>query len=305
MFRFAFGSHFTWEPIISDTRYGRPKPGDLIALQRQAYRVVAVSERPVINWDDKDHEAYEKRRRWHKDEAEPFPAEELWEDRPYALVVRPAQLSPSVNDNDGTLSVIVRPYICDRIVHLPEHYAVCGLCAGLMPCQHLLAEREAARQAGLLELKLSVMPGCCWSCREVITKRQKSIAFDGPNLEIPGGIEPVMYHLRRDCLSAAMAYEERWVAADPGARQLRLRCPGFLHVHLDGPDCDEGPLCVGSEVPHKKGWSNHTYYVRHETHRKVVLKYVDEHGVDDQVRDRALQSCTRCADALKAELGLV
>lgn len=291
-----------WSPLLSERHAGvRPPVGALIALNRRPVRIVAINEIPQVDWKDEARQTYLEEKTACVKVDKPFPALDEWRRRPFVIIVRPAAQAAPVNENAGTKSFTVLPYrtIPDWYL-LPDHYAVCVACGELSPCRDLLAEREAARQAAILDRRLSVLPGCCWSCHEPITSRMKVVTFEGPNLEIPGGPEPVSFHLRRDCHYAAVRYEELWVRQDP-RRRPTLRCPGHFAIHLDGEECSEGVLCVGAGVSHAKGWEDHTYYVRDQRMRPQLLEYVERYGMDEKVRERALYRCLRCFDAFTRE----
>jgi hypothetical protein len=141
---------------------------------------------------------------------------------------------------------------------IPAHHPVCAVCGELYPCKHLeIDEAATGALAELADLE-SVLPGCCWHCREPISGRQKFISFPGDNLLLPGGPPPA-FHLRAGkpwCSSAARLYERRWVEADP-ARLPRLQCPGRLTRHVDGHECTAGARCPGAAADHPSQ-SNHT-----------------------------------------------
>jgi hypothetical protein len=135
---------------------------------------------------------------------------------------------------------------------LYEHHAVCASCGELAPCREYIAARDqdyaAAKAREKMERDLNILPGCCWSCGEVITQRQKHISFEGENVDLPGG-PPVHFHLREKCQGEARTYEKRWAALDP-RRRLRLSCLGKVIYHVDGFECTEGALCSGEDAYH-------------------------------------------------------
>lgn len=227
-----------WRPSASTTRYSRPDPGQVIAVNRIPYRVVEIREIDPANWRPEERDAYLKG-------AAGTPAEQ-WAWRPWALVADelPAGRRRHLRVSGRTVSWHV----------VGEHYAVCVQCGELHPCRHITTEAEVARQGEEAERLMNIGPGCCWSCGEPVTSRQRSIAFDGENLLLPGG-PLALFHTRRSCHYAASRYEQRWVAADP-RRRWRLQCPGHIAVHADAAECTEGVLCPGPGVPHR-GWEDH------------------------------------------------
>jgi hypothetical protein len=236
----------TWEPEGGERRDWRDVgPGDLLALGREVWRVIESRPVPVIDWGEDDREHFEPFRR------KGVTGEE-WRFRPLALIAEPAR-------GGGREHLEVRPYagLRARAYVLHPHYPVCTECGEPWPCRELDITHEVRRQSAEMERLAAIMPGCCWSCGEPVTSRQKSVAFEGENLLLPGG-PPVIFHRRSGkpyCLSAAIRYEKRWVAADPG-RHPRLCCPGRLIVHFDGPECTEDPFCPGAGVGHAGFWNH-------------------------------------------------
>lgn len=54
-----------------------------------------------------------------------------------------------------------------------------------------------------------------------------------------------MFHTRRGCWSAAVRYDEKWVAAEAG-RKGKLHCTGRAVHHFDGSlECSLGIECAG------------------------------------------------------------
>jgi hypothetical protein len=230
----------TWEPEGGERRDWRDvKPGDLFAFGRQVWRVIENRPDPVTDWDDDDREHFE-----------PFRLRgvtgEGWRFRPLCLIAEPA--------NGGKQEHLeVKPYagLRARAYILHPHYPVCSDCGEPWPCRELDITHEVRRQSAEMERLARIMPGCCWSCGEPVTSRQKSVTFEGENLLLPGGPPPV-FHLRSGkpyCSSGAVSYEKRWVAAAPG-RHPWLYCTGHLIRHVDGPECTEEPFCPGARVRH-------------------------------------------------------
>lgn len=283
-----YGRH--WRPSLCVSRsMERPEPGMLIALpfDRKPYRVVETRECPVVDWIEQDIAAYEQRAEMARDRGKGFPPPAQWDKRPFHLLLRPAHLPEPVNKYKGAKSFVVRPWAG---VHewflIPEQYAVCVQCGELSPCRDLLIEQEVQKQAEEMERKLSVPPGCCWACHKPITKRHKSIEFEGENVEVPGG-PAVAFHLRGDgCGWHARQYEKKWVKGHPD-RTLRLHCDGRLTYHYDGVECSEGPLCTGPTV-HHDGYTNHRVYFHPDT-----LEEIEKRGGFDAID----LNCLRCRDA--------
>lgn len=248
----------TWEP-----QGGHSKPwkdlerGDLIEADRRAWRVIEVRPVPVVDWDEHDRDYYDHLTRQRRNPqfvplGRAVPAEEDWESRPVYLILVPA-------DGGKRHHLRVRPYSGlgrDAWV-LSSHYPVCKDCGELWPCHEVEIIREVDEQAAKLAKLEKILPGCCWSCNEPVTHRQKVIRFDGDNLLLPGAPSPV-FHLRGKggCYSGAMRYEKRWIEAEEG-RRWRLQCPGKQIRHVDGDECSEDPFCPG-KVSHNT-FTCHSY----------------------------------------------
>jgi hypothetical protein len=264
--------HGTWEPEGGERREWRYLlPGDLVVFERKVWRVREVRPVPVVDWDEHDREGYQTRN-WDK------LAEEDWRYRPLYLILLPAA-------GGKRRHLKVRPYaglgVMTYVLH--PHYPVCVDCGEPWPCPEIGITREVRRQSAEVERLSSIMPGCCWSCGEPVTGRHSSIVFEGENLLLPGAPSPV-FHLRvkAGCRSAAVSYEEQWVAAGEG-RPLRLQCSGNLTRHIDGCECDN-PECPGERARH----------ATRSTH------FMTEGG---KVTRWAVR-CTRCRDAVERGEGL-
>lgn len=100
-----------------------------------------------------------------------------------------------------------------------------------------------------LAILATKLPGHCWACNEPFSHRQRSVVYDGDNLDLPGGPE-VKFHTRAKCHSRAQAYELRWIAEDPRRERVLTypKCGGILIVHADGTsECRSGKKPVGGE----------------------------------------------------------
>jgi hypothetical protein len=263
-----------WEPQGGQRKAWRDlAAGDLIELRRKIWRVAEVRLTPVIDWDEDDRQAWEKERKAYK-----LSGEEDWRGRPVYLILYPA-------DGGKRHHVKIRPwrYWGREAYVLPEHYPVCKDCGEPWPCPELEITQEVDRQAAKLSELEKILPGCCWSCGEPVTRKHSSIGFDGENLLLPGAPSPV-FHLRRKghCRSAAASYEKRWVAAEEG-RRWRLQCPGKLIRHVDGDECTEDPFCPGGNASHGTFMSHVFGRLPDGTVRSV-------YGSDFR--------CLRCEDAL-------
>lgn len=118
-----------------------------------------------------------------------------------------------------------------------------------MPCRAELLDEAVRLGAASMAALESIMPGCCWACREPISHRQDAVTYAGPNLKMPGRESPT-FHTRADCAGSAMRYEETWLAEDPRRSRVLTwpHCDGTLKVHEDGSsECSDGgqPDCEG------------------------------------------------------------
>ncbi len=254
-----------WEPEGGERREWRDLlPGDLVVFEREVWRVREARLVPVVDWDEHDREGY--RRQWRDGITE-----EDWRYRPVYLIVLPVK-------GGKRRHVKMRPYVTFGLMAyvLHPHYPVCTECGEPWPCPEIGITREVRKQTAEVERLASILPGCCWSCGEPVTGRHSSIVFEGENLLLPGAPAPV-FHLRvkEGCRSAAMSYEDRWVAAGEG-RPWRLQCPGKITEHVDGPACDRDG-CPGVRARHAER------AVHVLTRGGTVLRWAKD--------------CARCADA--------
>jgi len=262
--RLAWGETGAWRPHGGrDVAVRDLAAGDMIEVDRALWQVDRVRDVPEDEWDDTDREQYRRHtafrgpglRRKAETGGDGQPAGPgEWSLRPVLVTVHPAGGGPAQR-----MRVRFRPYQFQRstVYVIPAHHPVCAVCRELYPCHCLEIDDAAdASMAALADLE-SVLPGCCWHCREPVTSRQKSIDFPGDNLLLPGA-EPPVFHLRNGspyCSAAAVSYERRWAAADP-SRLPRLECPGDLVQHIDGYECTAGGRCPGALADHRRRLSH-------------------------------------------------
>ena len=229
---------YRWHPLGTRSET-RPRTGQIVAWRHGAYRVIESEPVPEVDWSDSDRE-----RLTH------LKPEFVSRNIPWRIIMRPVRITsddPRSRDHDVHLRLAARCFT-GIDAYPDDHYPVCSQCAEPVPCRDEMARQEAdkaTRHAGRYS-----MPGVCPDCEEPVTGRQKTITFDD-NLESPGG-PPVTFHLRQRCRGAAVAYERRWVAADPERRTAQLSCPGHVHRHLDGTECTQDPACPGHRLPHQQ-----------------------------------------------------
>lgn len=243
------------------TIWNRPPVGRLFGYDSAVWRIVDITD---LELDNNDREAWLR---------EGMPDLATWPARPYRAAVE--WVGGKRPDNAPADD----PHpMADRVVRVkhralqwdlyPEsgRWPMCSCCGEPMPCRAELQDREVT--AGFERMTKWVMrqSGCCWGCGEPITRRQKSIAYPGENLDLPGGME-VRFHTRTACWSAAVAYEERWVAVDPRHERVLTwpECGGTLIVHFDGTsECTglPGPITGLTRKPRAydcRGHSTHNH----------------------------------------------
>lgn len=225
-----------WYPTehVSSSYGSSLTAGQLVIWDRRGHRVIEVREREETNWP-------EKFRNLWVDQGMPDP--KTWSARPFIVVVRPED-----QPDAKPLHLLGSANSMWRV--LPEHYAVCRLCAEIPPCRHVHNETIAERATERFEKEMSILPGMCHACREPITQRQKSVRFTGPNLIRPDlGDDSAVFHLRSKCFNSMYAYDERWAKATGNPR--RFYCEGHRTVHQGGEqECTELAACPG-DVDHR------------------------------------------------------
>jgi len=232
--------HDSWRPESRDVGYCSPsrlKPGMLVAMNCLAYEVVEVNARPHTDWSENYRKAW-------VDQQMPDP--ETWYYRPYMVVLRQHKAQDS-KDNHEHFEV-ANSY---SFWTLGKHYSVCNCCGDVPPCREVHQDRVTARSMKRLAWQMALLPGCCHACGEPITRRQKSVLFEGENLIRPDmGEDTARFHTRMDCLSGAKQYDKKW--AKKTGRPRKLRCEGRLREHADGStECSNDPECIGHDKEHQ------------------------------------------------------
>lgn len=232
-----------WRPVGSRAEWHhRPPAGIIIVLQRQPWRVIEAREINPANWTEAEQAAYVSQ---YPADSTNAVAPEEWPQRPWVMVLDPLPAGKRRHARVHGGRTAKRQFDV-----LPEHYPVCNQCLELVPCRHVTTDRAVEAGQAKLDRLTALSVDSCWGCSEPITRRQKSIGFEGENLLLPGGPSPVRFHTRRDCYWSASDYEKKWIGADP-RRAWRLSCPGDLVHHYDGPACSEGDRCAGVKVRHR------------------------------------------------------
>lgn len=246
-----------WSPALIDrVCYDRRPPVDaVIGFDHKPYLVLAIDDVHPANWTDDEQAEWQQA-------GMPDP----WLRAPFRVRVQPLP-----DGRPGGFRIGPRTYVTWYL--LPDHYAVCVSCGEIAPCRELTGRREAEQAMVRFEMLAGILPGCCWSCAEPITARQKAITFDGTNVWMPTA-PPAVFHARRSCRAAATTYEEAWVQADPQRPRslLTMRCTGSVVVHQDGSAECFG--AVDSDCPDVRAW-----------HRSMSACYATSHG--------CLRGCSR------------
>ena len=198
--------------------------GHIIVLERHAWRVLEIREKPEDLWPANYEQAWQKVvSRWITHEAsraageltswgapltaQPEPIRSQWYYRPVNIVLQHVDRPKSKPRH------IVASISCEWQT-LPEHFVVCRLCKELPPCRHMETEATVNRAMADAERLMAIPRGACLGCGETITSRMKAIRFPGPNLWRPDwGTDSAVFHARQsreECSNAVWKYEQQW-----------------------------------------------------------------------------------------------
>jgi hypothetical protein len=251
----------SWRPEGVAARHyvrGRPDVGDVVALERRAWEVTHVSD---VDLTPEEQEAL-------KGYTTPYSDRLL----PYRVSLRRLHGAPHAAENSrGDVAFRVPALAYGQLPRYRDgRVPLCSCHGHPWPCLEADQQRQAEKELKAAEKILALLPGTCPGCGEVVTSRQKSITFGGPNVRNPLAEGPT-FHLRRKCYSAAAEYENTWAVAEPGRKRslLTLSCEGSLIVHGDGTAECYG--AVDSDCP--------TVYARH---RGLMACYLQSHGCGRQ-----------------------
>ena len=220
----------------------RPLPGQILAVNFNAWRVLAVVD---LASETTEHGL---KRDYRVDVAQILPggAEgdlqviSTWDYEIYPE--RPHSKTPGV-----TLPAMIRG---PHWQLLPEHFSVCSRCADVQPCREQVRDAEVDR--ALDELERFDNPSMCPACTEPITLRQKTLAL--PNVISPAGGTVTFHAGRHACRYTAASYEKRVLAAGL-IPKLTLSCPGRLIQHQD-----DSLECLDLDCPNVE--AQHGHYQR-------------------------------------------
>ena len=253
-------SRYRWFPLRTNGKH-RPEADKLIAFRHAVWRVTKVEDIPPDQLDEADRDVW-------LDQG--MPELSTWLDRPYRVIVEwvGGALPPWNRDGDdqtcGTITVPAATHMWWH-VYTSERWPQCSCCREPMPCRAEMEDEQVTASLDRVAKMEAIPPGACWACAEPISTRQRSVAYPGDNLDLPGADGP-SFHTRRGCLSAAHAYEERWVAVDPRRERILTwpACGGSLIVHGDGSsECFGGELECRGHATHNHGHIQACYGLSH------------------------------------------
>lgn len=239
----------TWHPTGAEPRYGaargRPVEGQVVGWEHRAWTVEHVRDAIPTDQETETLSHY----------VESYRAGMA----PYRVTLRLLHGEPhpwQKDQHDGRLALRCGVRTPGFPVYPGGRVPLCSCHEHPWPCLDQLQEQEAAEAAKKMATELARMPGTCPACGEVVTSRQQSITFGGPNVKNPLAEGPT-YHLRRKCYRAAAAYEELWVNDEPDRPRslLTLRCEGYLTVHADG-----SAECHGTDTDCPSVFADHRGY---------------------------------------------
>lgn len=273
-----------WHPHRTNSHYGPPPVGQLIAYEHAVWRVTAVTDLMLSEAD---------REIWL---AAGMPDQDTWRGRPYRVDVqfvggaRPAWAEHEETDLSGHADT---PAISGggRLWYLyptSGRWPACSCCGEPMPCRAELEDRDVTESLAQVEKMVTRLPGTCWGCGEPITNRQKSVTYPGDNMDLPGG-PAVRFHTRATCHGVAQRYELRWIAVDPRRERILTypKCGGILIVHADGSsECRAGQGPLGDEQAMRPDCRGH---LTHD-HGTVAACFVGDGWFD---RPEQMNGCPR------------
>lgn len=250
-----------WTPLQTQSTLGRPDAGDVIAYEHAAWEITAVNDAAPTD---------SERDKW-VEEGMPDP----WHNRPYIAHLRHlGGVLPNWATADAvpTAQVRVGPGRSRWARYRGSRWPMCSCCGEPMPCRAEVEDREVTKSLREVEKFARIPAGACWACAEPISRRQRSVAYDGDNLDLPGAQSP-RFHIRGKCGHWAESYERRWIAVDPRRERLLTypQCGGILVTHGDGStECVSGPGIIGQDMvgePDCRGHLTHD----HGAHRACYV----------------------------------
>lgn len=187
-----------WRPaLLSTERRQRPEVGDVIALDYRAWAIVHMSDGAMTS-----EEIAKLERRYKTGYRD--------QHKPYRVTLRRLHgpVHPVENDRlEVAFSVALGAWHSWEVY--PEgRVPLCSCCSHPWPCLMVTSAKDAQQQGKVLDQKMAnAQPGCCYSCGEVISERQKSVIYPEGNLELPG-FPPPAFHLRKSCGGGRYEYDK-------------------------------------------------------------------------------------------------
>lgn len=259
--RFSFTPGRDWHPLHTRRCYSRPDEGRLIAHQHAVWKVVRIEDTDLTEAD---------REVW-VDHGMPNLAD--WRQRPYRITVEwEGGVKPDwAERTDGSrrhagIDIPAGSWKTWN-VYADGRWPQCSCCGEPMPCRAALEDEQVNTSLDRIAKLEAIPSGACWACSEPITTRQKSVAYPGDNIDLPGGQQP-HFHTRQHCRGSAERYEAKWLAADPRRERILTwpKCDGILIVHADGSsECasDRDPIGRQRESqPDCRGHLTHDHSVQ-------------------------------------------
>ncbi len=181
------------------------KPGTVVAWDYLPLLIVRTEEINLANWKPSFVQSWE---------AAGKPDPTSWEGRPLYIHNKTDRTKDPVKLGTSPASW--------KWLVLPKHYSVCSHCGELPPCREAFMDRVMAVEGTRIDFEMRLVHGTCHGCGEAVKPREHSMLFPGENLIRPDlGSNTAVFHTRQHCLPLALAYQERWLAADD-SRSPRL-----------------------------------------------------------------------------------
>jgi len=175
----------SWRPLGVSRRYSsRPSVGDVVAIDHRAWEVTHVIDAIPTAEEEARLNAYR--------------AEYREKHLPYKVSLK--RLHGPRHENENSRAEVGYRVPVGAFGAFPQYkdgrVPLCSCHGHPWPCLEAEQQRYAEAELAKAEKALRVLPGCCPACGEVVTHRQKSITFGGPNVSNPLAEGPT-YHLRR------------------------------------------------------------------------------------------------------------
>jgi hypothetical protein len=213
VFRQEIRSYERWssdQPDVSRAVTTDLAPDMVVIWGKTPFRVVRCTDLSPGNWSAEWEQAW-------REAGEPDVPD--WPGRPVTLAVR-HDTDPSDPQRSGIVPAN------GVWVVLPEHYSVCRRCGELPPCPEVFTDRVMAVESARIDFEMRLVHGMCHGCGRPVTGREHTTLFSGDNLIRPDlGSNTAVFHTRRSCLPVLLAYQDRWLAAEPG-RTPRVETDG-------------------------------------------------------------------------------